>query len=112
MLSLFDAIDPPFRSLRKHYTARNTFRVGQALGCIGSAFGNDFLCLPFSLGFGQTSRAANWTNPYAHMFSLLLLWNVHPKPNHVPVPTFLDITTLTRSAAHALSSFPLFWRRS
>ena len=107
-LSLLHVVDPPCRLLAKRYTTRNTLRVGQALGCIGSAFGNDFLCLPFSLGFGQTSRAANWTNPYAHMFSLLLLWNVHPKPDHVPVTIFSRCNHFDQIGGSCTFFFPAF----
>ena len=42
-LSLLHVVDPPCRLLAERHTVRNTFRLGKALGCIGSTFGNGLL---------------------------------------------------------------------
>src|SRR2546430_8424384 len=111
-LSLLHVFDPPCRLFTKRHTARNSFGVGEVLGCIGSALGNDFLCLPFSFGFGQVSRPGGWAYLFACVHSFLLAHDIFPEPNDVVFTSNFNVATLTRSAGPVLFFFPPFLRRS
>jgi hypothetical protein len=75
-----------------------------------SALRDDFTGAALPFGLGQASWTLDRADSFPHVPSLFLLRHIHPPPNDPPSTARFNVTFLTSSAGHALSS-PLNWCR-
>jgi len=108
--ALLDILDPPCRLMAKRHSAKNAFRSGKTFRCVSSAGGDDSLAL--------LSRSGLVRRPgpeIGQIFSLACMrfsWPVClSKTSRRSICLALRDNHFDQIGAHALSSFPLFWRR-